>query len=337
MMAKQVTIQDVAAEAGVSLQTVSRVINGKPDVAEETRKRVWQVVRRLGYRPNSIARSLVSQRTYTLGLITCPVNDQFRAEVITGAEREARARGYAFVLAITDGNPDDIPLMYNLMLERRVDGLLLFAPSVSPQESIEFDLPVVSLAYRVENDHIINVDVDNVDGAYQAARHLTGLGHRCIGIIAGPTGWRAAADRTEGARRALAEVGQSLDHSWVEAAGDWTLDAGYSAACALLARHPDSTALFAHNDWIALGAYRALKELGRRIPEDVSVVGYDDLPICDYASPPLASVRQPRTALGELLAQLLISAVERGVGARQDMLVRAEFVPRRSIASVPHP
>jgi DNA-binding LacI/PurR family transcriptional regulator len=194
---------------------------------------------------------------------------------------------------------------------------------------------VVSLAYRVENDHAINVDVDNVDGAYQAMRHLTALGHRRVGIVAGPQGWRAAADRTEGVRRALAEVGQPLDNSWIEAAGDWTLDAGYSAARGLLARHPDCTALVCHNDWIALGAYRALKELGRRIPEDVSVVGYDDLPICDFASPPLASVRQPCIALGELLAQLLIGAVERGTGARQDMLVRAEFIHRGSIAPAP--
>lgn len=331
-MAKQVTIQDVAAEAGVSLQTVSRVINGKPDVAEETRKRVWQVARRLGYRPSSIARSLVLRRTYTLGLITCPVNDQFRAEVITGAEREARVRGYVFVLAITDGKPDDVPLMYNLMLERQVDGLLLFAPSVSPQASLDFEIPVVSLAYRVASEHVINVDVDNVDGAYQAVRHLTSLGHRRVGIVAGPPGWHAAADRTEGARRALAEVGQSLDSSWVETASDWTLDAGYSAAHALLTRHPDCTALFCHNDWIALGAYRALKELGQRIPDDVSVVGYDDLPICEYVSPPLASVRQPSFALGELLVQLLVGAVERGMGARQDVLVRAEFIPRQSVA-----
>jgi|YNPNPStandDraft_1061719.scaffolds.fasta_scaffold54230_2 DNA-binding LacI/PurR family transcriptional regulator len=336
-MAKQVTIQDVAAEAGVSLQTVSRVINGKPDVAEETRKRVWQVARRLGYRPSSIARSLVLRRTYTLGLITCPINDQFRAEVITGAEREARARGYVFVLAITDGNPDDVPLMYNLMMERQVDGLLLFAPSVSPQESLAFELPVVSLAYRLESERAINVDVDNVDGAYQAVHYLTSLGHRRVGIVAGPAGWHAATDRTEGARRALAEVGQPLDNSYIEVAGDWTLEAGYSAARALLARHADCTALFCHSDWIALGAYRALRELGQRIPEDVSVVGYDDLPICDYVSPPLASVRQPRAALGELLAQLLVGAVERGMSARQDVLVRAEFVPRGSIAPAPSP
>jgi LacI family transcriptional regulator len=336
-MAKRATLRDIAAVVGVSAQTVSRVINGKPDVAEETRRQVWEVARQLGYRPNSVARSLVSRRTLSLGLVTWTVSDHFRAEVIMGAEREARSRGYVSILAVTDGNPEDVVVMCNLMLERQVDGILLLAPSVLPHQPIDCTLPLVSLAYPVDSAQAINVDVDNVDGGYQAVRHLTGLGHRHVGVVAGPRGWKATDDRTEGSRRALAEAGPGLDSSWIQSSSDWTLEAGYDAACALLDRHTDLTALFCQNDWLALGACRALGERGLSIPGDVSVVGYDDLPMCFFSSPSLTSVHQPSTGLGQLLAQLLIDAVEHGIAAKRDVLLKPELVPRESTASVRNP
>ena len=335
-MARRATLRDVAAAVGVSAQTVSRVINGKPDVADETRRRVWEAARRLGYRPSSVARSLVSRRTFSLGLVTWTVSDHFRAEVVMGAESEARSRGYVLILTVTEGNPEDVAVMCNLMLERQVDGIMLLAPSVLPHEAIDCPLPLVSLAYPVQTARAINVDVDNVDGGYQAVRHLTDLGHRNIGLVVGPPGWKATDDRTEGSRRALAEAGLVLDSSWVEASSDWTLEAGYDAARALIDRQPDLTALFCQNDWLALGACGALKERGLRIPNDVSVVGYDDLPVCIFTTPSLTSVHQPSAGLGELLAQLLINVIEHGMTAQRDVLVKPELVPRESTTAARH-
>ena len=332
---KQVTIQDVAAAAGVSAQTVSRVINQKPDVAEETRKRVMQAVRQLGYRPNSVARSLVSSRTYTLGVISSLLSDPFRAEVVRGAEREARRRGYVCIITFGDGTSETVRRMCHLLEERQVDGLLLLTPSSVPHDTIDIRLPAVALAFPVLNGMAINVDVDNIDGGYQAVTHLTNLGHRRIGVVAGPSGWKAAADRTEGARRALAAVGLSLDTCCVEVAEDWTLEAGYTAAGALMERHPDTTALFCHNDLLAIGAFRLLREHGLSVPHDVSVIGYDDMSICLYTSPSLSSVRQPRETLGQLLVQLLIDAIEQQTHSGQDVQVRAEVVPRESTAAPP--
>ncbi len=329
-MGARVVLKDVAALANVSSQTVSRVINGKPDVAEETRRRVWRAARQLGYRPNTLARSLASRRSNTLGLLTCSVNDDFRAEVIMGAEQEARSRGYLFVLTVTEGNPDQLAIMCNLMLERQVDGLLLLTPCPLTRQPLDCDLPIVTLAYPLEGPHVINVDVDNIDGSYQAARHLTSLGHRRIGVVAGPCGWKAAVDRVEGARRALAEVGESLEPLQVENCADWTLEAGYTAVRALWRRLAGLTALICANDWIALGVYRFLREQSLRIPSDVSIVGFDDLPICLYADPPLTSVGQPRLALGRLLTKFLVDAIEHGVDSGQGMLVKAELICRAS-------
>jgi len=332
---KQITIQDVAAAAGVSTQTVSRVINAKPDIAEVTRECVMEAVRQLGYRPNSVARSLVSSRTHTLGVIASPLGDPFRAEVVRSAEREARQRGYVCIITFGDGTSETVRRMCHLLEERQVDGLLLLTPGSVPHDTIDIRLPAVALAFPVLNGMVTNVDVDNVDGGYQAAAHLTDLGHRRICVVVGPDGWKASADRTEGARRALAAVGVSLDPSRIEVAEDWTLDAGYTAASALMERHPDTTALFCQNDLLAIGALRLLRERGRSVPGDVSVIGYDDMPICLYTSPSLSTVRQPRETLGRLLVQLLVDAIEQQTHSGQDVQVRAEVMPRESTAAPP--
>lgn len=333
-MNKPVTLHDVATVAGVSMQTVSRVVNHKPDVADETRLRVWQVVRDLGYRPNKIARGLAAQRSHSLGIICLPLNDQFRVEVITATEREARAQGYACLFGFSENDLGDLPLLIEQMLERQVDGLLLITGKSLDRPLPPFDVPCVSLACPIQDEQVLNVDVDNQDGAYQAVRHLTQLGHRQIGFLAGPLDWIAAMARQEGGRRALAEVGQPLADTWVVESANWTLDAGYRAAQTLLARQPPLTAIFCHNDWLALGAYRALAERGLRVPADVSVVGFDDLPICLYVVPQLTSVHQPTAGLGELITQMLINTIERGNTTPSNMVVKTELMVRKSTAPV---
>lgn len=332
---RQVTLQDVAAASGVSAQTVSRVINGKADVSPATRERVLAVVQRLGYRTNAVARSLVSSRTHTVGIITTLHSDPYAAELIVGAEAEARRRGYVCIVTYTDGSIEAARSRCRLLEERCVDGLILVTPSAVPHDPIEIRLPSVALAYPVPDERVINVDVDNLDGGYQAIAHLTSLGHRHIGVIAGPTGWRASMDRIEGGRRALGAIGVSYDDGCLQISSEWSSQSGYESARAILDSHPETTALFCHNDMMAVGACRQLRERGLRIPNDVSVVGYDDLVICSFMSPTLTTVRQPRAALGQLLVQLLLDAIEGHGRCGQDVLVRAELVARESTAPPP--
>jgi len=327
----QVTLHDVATASGVSAQTVSRVINQRPDVSALTRAHVWETIRRLGYKPNTLARGLVSQRSYVLGIITLPLNDYFRAQIVTGLEKQARAMGYACQMSFTSDSASDLRELISAMLARQVDGIVLLTPKRFADPALFVDVPIITVAHKLDNPHAINVDVDNVDGAYQAMHYLLSLGHRTIGQIVGPGDWIPASDRIEGARRALAEHHLPLTPRYIVECNEWSFEAGYEAARHLLASCPDLTALFCHMDWMAAGAYRALREAKLRIPEDVSVVGYDDLPICQFLDPPLASVRQPSQGLGQLVAQLVINAVENAEPFRQDMLVPAELMVRDSV------
>ncbi|MBX2997651.1 MAG: LacI family DNA-binding transcriptional regulator [Caldilineaceae bacterium] len=275
-MRRQVTLQDVASAAGVSIQTVSRVINNKPDVAEATRLHIHQAIREVGYRPNRLARSLVSQRSHTIGIISLMLNDLFRAELVTAIAQQARARGYACLLAFSQEDLDDLQLLIDQMMERQVDGMLLLTGKILSTALAPFTVPSISMAYPIQDENVINVDVDNIDGAYQAVSHLTKLGHRSVGFITGPQDWTPTLDRIEDARRALAEIGQPLDDACMVESQTWMLDAGYAAAQTLLSRQQALTALFCHNDCLAVGAYRALAERGLRVPADASVIGYNE-------------------------------------------------------------
>lgn len=327
----QVTLHDVATASGVSSQTVSRVINQRPDVAEATRAHVWETIRRLGYKPNTLARSLVLRRSQILGVITLPLNDYFRAQIITGLEKQARALGYACQMSFTSDNASDLSDLIDAMLARQVAGIVILTPKRFADLELCVDVPIVTVAHKLTTQNAINVDVDNVDGAYQAMRYLLALGHRAIGQIVGSSDWIPALDRIEGARRALIEYQLPLSPTYLVECHEWSFEAGYEAVRRLLATSPEITALFCHTDWMAAGAYRALREVHLRIPQDVSVIGYDDLPICQFLDPPLASVRQPSQGLGQLVAQLVINAIQHTEPFRQDMLVPAELMMRGSV------
>ena len=284
-----------------------------------------------------MARGLVSQRSQLLGIISLPLNDPFRPELISAVEKEARASGYACLLGFMQEDMEDLPILIEQMLEHQVDGILLVSGRILPQPRIRLSVPCVTLSFPIQDDLVVNVDVDNVNGSYKAVCHLIGLGHRAIGIVGGPEHWQAAQDRLEGGRRALVEIGQSLPESWVERSLDWSMDSGYLSTLALLDRHPELTALFCHSDWLAAGAYRALSERGLTIPGHVSVIGYDDLMLCAYMNPALTSVHQPIGGIGELLVQMLITAIERGRSTSSTMLVKTELVVRASTAALSEP
>ncbi len=336
-MPKRVTIQDVASRAGVSNQTVSRVINHRPDVADETRRRVWQVIQELGYRPSAIARGLISNRTYTLGLVTSDFADSFFIQVIVGAEAEARKHGYFFMLCSTERNPADEPEYLRLLTERHVDGVLFARPSTEQESDhivwlIQQEVPLVTTAYHGTNRQWTVVDVDNVDGGCQATRCLIEAGHDQIGMIGGPPGWKSVHDRREGYRQALASAGLPFNPAYL-VYGDWSHRSGYEAMQRLLRQAPHLTAAFVQNDRMAIGAMRALREAGRRIPDDFSVVGYDDVPEAAYSAPPLTTIRQPMQEVGQIATRLLIQAIDHPDVEKKEVLLKPELVRRESCVS----
>jgi LacI family transcriptional regulator len=331
---KRATIRDVALRAGVSHQTVSRVINGSPNVAAGTRERVLSTISELGYVPSPMARGLISNRTHSIGIVAEDISDQTFARWVAGAERAARARG--FYLMIGSVEPEDDEHGYlRLMLERRVEGLLLARPHASLDlqdldRLTKAGVPIVSMgSSRVPG---IVVDVDNQQGGYDATRHLLEQGHRAIATVVGPAAWPSSDARHEGYRNALADAGVQYDPTLVEQAVDWGLESGRDAVARLAQRDARFTALFAHSDLIALGAIRELRLAGKAVPHDISVVGFDDLPVAPYMEPPLTTVHQPMEELGALAATLLLDQLAGEAAVFGDQLLPAELLIRESVA-----
>lgn len=331
---KRATIRDVALRAGVSHQTVSRVINGSPNVAAGTLERVLSTISELGYVPSPMARGLISNRTHSIGIVAEDISDQTFARWVAGAERAARARG--FYLMIGSVEPEDDENGYlRLMLERRVEGLLLARPHAAldlrdVDRLTKAGVRIVSMgSSRVPG---IVVDVDNRQGGYDATRHLLEQGHRAIATVVGPAEWPSSDARHEGYRTALVDAGVPYDPTLVEQAIDWGLESGRVAATRLAQRNARFTALFAHSDLIALGAIRELRLAGRAVPHDVSVVGFDDLPVAPYMEPPLTTVHQPMEELGALAATLLLDQLAGEAAVSGDHLLPAELLIRESVA-----
>jgi LacI family transcriptional regulator len=335
---KRATIRDVARRARVSHQTVSRVINGQDTVIPETRARVLRAIRDLEYVPSAIARSLSSARTHTLGMVTTDVSDHFFAEAVAGAEAEARRRGHFLIIgSIEEGAEDDEQTYLRLMLERRVEGLIVAVPRL---RIVNGDLlaqaaariPTVVIASDIDLPGADHIDIDNREGGIVATTHLIEHGHRAIATITGPLDWPSARARFDGYRVALRRAGIAVDRGLVEACVDWGLESGRRAAERLLASAPSFTAVFAHSDLLALGAIAALRAHGRRVPDDVSIVGYDDIPVASVVDPPLTTVRQPMREVGELAARLISERPSGKRTASRRHVLTAPLIPRGSVA-----
>lgn len=308
------TIRDVAARAGVSHQTVSRVINGSHKVRETTRKRVLNAIEELNYVPNPMGGGLSGYRPRTIGMVSGDISNWFFATAAASAELEARRHGYFLLIASVESGDDGRGYL-RLMRERRTEALILATPSSLSREQLQdaagTNALLVAIAPEVPRLGITSVDVDNYEGGRRAAAHLLEWGHRRIATITGPKGLHATQARLDGFYDALSAAGVSPSADLVEASSEWGAQGGREATARLLDRQVEFTALFAHTDLITLGAMRELQSRGIRVPADISMIGYDDHPIAEFLNPPLTTLRQPVSELGTRAARLAFDAIER--------------------------
>ena len=295
----------------MSFQTVGKVLNGKGSVSPETRERILDAARGLGYVPNALARSLVTQSTCTIGIVASDLSDAVLARFVVGAEREARRRGHGVLIGSIDREGTDAERYLRMLLERRVDGILTAAPQMERDarigELLRDSVPAVSI-HRVPGGGVSLVGSDHVETALLATRHLLGLGHRRVATVTGSPDRQVTSHRLRGYRSALAEAGVELDPTLVER-GYWEADGAYEATLRLLDRTRGITAVYAQNDTMALGVLSALHERGIAVPEDCAVVGCDDIPIAAHAIPPLTTVHIPFFETGETAVRLLLGRI----------------------------
>lgn len=314
------TIFDVARAAGVSKSTVSRVINGHGYVSPAVMARVTRVIAALGYSPNSLARGLVLQRSNCVGVIVSDIADPFFSQAIRGAEETSSVAHYNILLASTGWDAKRELALLKLFNEGRVDGLLFISGNRVPEPHLralkQGSLPIVLVDRNPENVPLDAVNVDNRGAAEQAVEHLIALGHTRIAFIGGPASVNASQERLEGYRSALWQHGIPVRPDYV-AVGNFRIDGGVSAAAYLLALPEPPTAIFAANDLTAVGAIQAARQAGRRVPDDVSILGVDDIEAAALIEPPLTTLRQPRYQLGELGMKILLRRIEEGAGARR--------------------
>jgi len=333
-------ISDVAYEAGVSIATVSRVINNADyPVRPETRDRVLVAIKKLGFRPNDLARGLLLRRTRTVGLIVPDITNPYYPALTRGVEDVASEQLYAVIFCNTDRNVGKAEHYVNTLLQKRVDGIIIAGGGTdftwATRTFTEFGAEVVFIGrHGAERP---SVQVDNVAAAQLATGHLARLGHTEIATITGPLVLTSAQDRLEGHRRALTRARIGWDDRLV-VEGDFQEPSGHAATRALLAGHPRPTAIFAANDRMAIGAMAAVADTGLRVPDDVSIVGFDDTSLASYVRPALTTVRVPTYDLGAAAMRLLLARVQGGAdAAADDVLLECELVVRGSAAAPPAP
>jgi len=302
------TIRDVAREAGVSIATVSRVFNGSNRVSEDARLRVWAAATALDYWPNGAARSLTTNRTHTLGVLLPDLYGEFFSDVIRGIDHAACREGSQVLISVSRSDAETLIASARTM-QGRTDGLIVMAADESSAGAIERirrRFPLVLLNPRFRIDGCCSVSIANREGAFAVVDHLIRVGHKRIATITGPIGNVDADERLLGYRDALAQAGLELDPR-LELPGEFTESSGYRAAAEILQLRPLPTAVFAANDYMALGFLSALGQAGLSVPQDVALAGFDDIEISRYLDPPLTTAHVDAQQLGARAVRLLIS------------------------------
>jgi LacI family transcriptional regulator len=325
----RITIADVAREAGVSRQTVSRVLNDKAEISTSTRESVMRVIERLGYSPSGVARSLATNRTLTVGLVVPDITNPFFPEIARGVEYVARERGYEMFLCNSVEDPDREENVLRALEDKRVDGTIICAsrlPDGRLFPRLRGQRAAVLVNRLAPTELAGSVRVEDAEGTEQAVNHLRGSGRGVIGFLSGPPNSHSARERARGFQTALATADRNGGH--VRSCSP-NPEGGYGAALALLSENGGIDALLCYNDLVAVGALRACAEIGLDVPRDVAVVGCDDIMFAGLLSPALTTLRVPKYDIGASAARMLLDRIG-GRRGEDEILLRPELVVRAS-------
>ncbi len=314
---KRPTIKHVAKVAGVSTQTVSRVINERPDVAPETRERILTTINELGYQPSALARRLIQQRSYTLGVVTAGLKHIGPSRTLNGITSAAEEAGYSLLLKeLPRYDAEDVVPIFQALFSRHVDGIIWAVPEVGEnrnwvdKQSLDLKIPIVYLTMEPKQDNS-TVSIDNYLGGRMAMSHLLEQGYRHIGHISGPLDWWEARQRIAAWKDALSDVGLEIqDAHCVE--GNWSAASGGLAIEKLFEQYPDMDAVFVANDQMALAVIQAACQKGMCIPDDLGIVGFDNMPESAFFYPPLTTIQQDQQAMGKVAVEETISMIVSG-------------------------
>jgi LacI family transcriptional regulator len=330
------TLEDIAKLAGVSRSTVSRVVNEHPNVREDVRKRVLDVIQTKGYHPNAAARTLASQRSWTLGLIlphsvSFFFTDPFYPHLTKGIAQACNQYDYTLALFLVGTKGDEEKIFPRVSRKGLLDGVLVQSGHHGEQwiigHLVDAKIPLVVIGRPFRSDNVSYIDIDNVNASYNAVSYLVRSGRKRIGTITGPANSTVGIDRKAGYVKALTERIVGVDESLITE-GDFTEAGGYYAMKQLLPSNPD--AVFAASDVMAIGAMRAARESGLKIPDDIAFVGFDDLPIATLSDVQLTTVRQPVSQFGSKAVELLIDMIENGTSSPQHIILESELMIRDS-------
>lgn len=329
-----VTLKAVAAYAGFSAGTVSAVLNDAPSakhIPKHTRERILAAARKLDYRPNYFARSLRKRRTLTIGVIAHEIGDGYGSSVIAGIESGTRQKDYFFVTGVHRHDPQIFEKYCRLLLQRGAEGVI----TVDYNLAHSLPVPAVAIPGHMGNEGVTNIVLDHRHAAELALRHLVDLGHRNIAILRGQAESADSRDRWEAVQTVAQEIGLELDLELVIQidSTDSSPGVGYPYGKQLIEKKKPFTALFAYNDISAMGAIRAFQEAGFRVPQDISVIGFDDIPAAAFHYPSLTTVRQPLHKMGETAVEILISRIEENKEWPGEISVQPELVVRESTAA----
>jgi LacI family transcriptional regulator len=332
-----VTIYDVAREAGVSMATVSRVVNNNPNVKPQTRKKVFEAIERLGYRPNAVARGLASKKTTTVGVVIPDISNQIFAEVARGIEDIANMYHYNIILCNADKRKEKEIRVINTLLEKQVDGLLFMGGTVTEEHIQAFrtaSVPIVLCATTDELASIPSVDINHEDAAFDAVNNLIQNGHKHIAMISGTLQDQSNGfARYQGYKRALESAGLTVDEDYVRI-GNYRYESGVDAMKYFLELSKRPTAVFAATDEMAIGAIHAIQDAGLKVPEDISVISVDNIRMASMVRPQLTTVAQPMYDIGAVSMRLLTKLMKKETVEQSRVILPHEIIQRQSVASV---
>lgn len=326
-----ITIFDIAKEAEVSIATVSKVVNNTGRISDKTRKKVLEIIEKHNYTPNSLATALTGKFSYTLGLIIPNLANPFFGEIAKSVEDRARELGFSVMICSTDYDADREASYFTLLQKKRVDGVIILSGFEDQQtitrNLVKPNMPVALIARDIPTISINSVSIDDFVGGYEAAKHLIGLGHRRMGLIV--ENIRCAKERVRGFNQALEEHDLQLDESLV-LLGEATVPNGKKLALQLLSGDEPPTAIFATNDLLAIGTIQAANEHGLKVPQDVSVIGFDNTMLATITDPPLTTIAQPMEQMGRQIVDLLVQELKGDVTHKQRIVLLPELVVRKS-------